>query len=332
MTFKVCTVGCGRHASRYHGPSYAAYVTVHPDIELAACCDLNEARARRFRDCFGFSRWYLDLERMLDEEKPDAVCMIVPEALTCKLSCRVLEKGYPLVMEKPPGRAVAEIDRMIAAADASGAPTQVAFNRRYIPLVQELKRLLRGQFAPENINHIRYDFARVGRMDADFSLTAIHGIDAVRFLAGSDYEHVRFHYQNLVEVGPTVANVSMECTLGSGATVHLSFHPLSGVIIERATIHARDHTFFLELPMWSGIDTPGKLQHYEKGELKLELTGLDLYENSQGFRLMGFYAENACFFDDLRAGRRPEGDLRNARQSVEVAQYMRERRSEYYRA
>lgn len=329
MGFKVCAIGCGNLANYCHGPSYARYAASHPDTELVACCDLDETKAIRFRERFGFSRHYTDLERMLRAESPDAVCLIVPVALTCELSCIILGMGYPLLTEKPPGRTTEEIDRMIHAADASGAAAQVAFNRRYTPLVRELKRLLSESVAPSQIQHVRYDLTRVGRTDADFSTTAIHGIDAARFLADSDYAGVRFHYQVLPELGPTIANIYMDCTFVSGATAHLSFCPLAGVVVERATLHAHDHTFYLSLPMWNALDTPGRLQHLEKGELKLKVSGLDISEGGEQFELNGFYGENACFFDDIRNGRRPAGDLRCARQSVEVAQCVRERRSEY---
>jgi predicted dehydrogenase len=268
---------------------------------------------------------------MLDAEKPDAVCMVVPESLTCELACQVLERGYPLLMEKPPGKTTREIDRMIAAAEASGAPNQVALNRRYIPLARELVRLLDERSSPRDVQHVCYDFTRVGRADADFSLTAIHGIDMVRFLACSDYAQVHFHYQELPELGPTVANILMDCTLASGATAHLGFFPLAGVVVERATVHAHDHTFYLHLPVWGTFDTPGRLQHLEKGVLAYNITGLEVSDGDEAFEQMGFYAENASFFDDLRAGRHPAGDLKSARQSVEIAQCIRERKSTYRR-
>ena len=72
--------------------------------------------------------------QILSAERPDAVCLVVPEPLTCELACQVLEMGYPLIMEKPPGRTVEEIDRMTSAAEAAGVPTKVAFNRRYEPV------------------------------------------------------------------------------------------------------------------------------------------------------------------------------------------------------
>jgi predicted dehydrogenase len=314
-------------ATGYHGPSYVKYAGDHSDAELAACCDADESKAITFRDRFGFARHYTDYSAMLEAERPDVVCLVVPEPLTCELSCRILEMGYPLMMEKPPGRTVKEIDRMITAAGDTAS--RVAFNRRYTPLVQHLKRLLAQRFAPADIQHVRCDFVRVGRADADFSLTAIHGIDTTRFLAGADYAHVRFHYQDLPGLGPTATNVFMDCTFSSGATAHVAFCPLAGVVVERATVHAHNNTFFLNIPVWSAFDSPGRLQHLRKNHLELDVTGADLDDDHREFVLSGFYAENASFFDAVRTGQRPSGGLKDARQSVEIAQCIRERRNEY---
>ncbi|MCK4284004.1 MAG: Gfo/Idh/MocA family oxidoreductase, partial [Candidatus Brocadiae bacterium] len=329
MGFRICTIGCGGIATGRHGPSYAAYAAERPDTELAACCDLDEAKAEAFQRKFGFARRYTDLVEMLNTERPDAVCLVAPVPVTCELSCRILEMGYPLLMEKPPGKTIEETDRMMAAAEAAGAPSQVAFNRRHAPLVRELKRLMSETLPDGRIQHIRYEMVRVNRREKDFSTTAIHGIDAARFLAGSDYETVRFHYQELPDVGPGVCNAYMDCTFESGATGHLSFCPVAGATIEGAVIHALDNTFLLRLPMYRGLDASGRLRHVRKGKVESDVTAADVSEGDEAFRLDGFYGENASFFDDIRAGRRPAGDLRNARQSVVIAQCMRERRSEY---
>lgn len=329
MALRICTIGCGSMANRYHGPSWRKYAATHPETELTACCDVVEEKAAAFQARFGFARHYGDIDEMLRREQPHAVCMVVPEPLTCELACRVLRAGYPLMMEKPPGRTVDEIDRMIAAAESTGVATQVAVNRRYTPLVRELVRMLAEQVPLGQLQHVRYDFTRVGRADADFSLTAIHGIDGVRHIAGSNYAHIRFSYLELPQFGPTTANILMDCRLVSGATAHLEFCPMSGVVVERATAYAHDHTFYLHIPVWDAFDSPGRLQHLAKGQLLCDVSGREVSDGPEAFEMMGFYAENASFFDDLRAGRHPAGDLRAVRQSVQVAQCIRERQSQY---
>jgi predicted dehydrogenase len=329
---KFCMIGCGEHAIGSHGPAQARYVASHREIELAACCDVDPVKAGRYREQFGFARAYSDLDVMLDAERPDALALVVPTPLTCDLGTRVLARGIPLLLEKPPGETVGEVDRLAAAARAGGGarevPHQVAFNRRFVPLVVTLRQRLDRLGPDAPLQHLCYEMVRVSRRDPDFSVTAVHAIDAVRFIAASDFGAVRFRYQELPEVGPGVANIFMDATMGSGMTAHLAFCPVAGAVVERAELHARDHTFFLEIPMWNGYDTPGRLVHLERGMLVEDLRG-PAGEDALPFVLGGFFAEYEAFFDGLAAGRNLAPTLAAARQSVEVAEAMRARKSEW---
>jgi predicted dehydrogenase len=317
---KLCTIGCGEHAESSHGPAQARYAASHPDIERAACCDLDPARAERYRERFGFARSYTDALAMLDSERPDAVVLVVPPEVTAGLGSRILERGFSLLLEKPPGRTVREVDCMIAAAGRAGRPVphQVAFNRRFVPLLREARRRL----APLALTHVHYEMTRVDRRDPDFSTTAIHGIDAVRFLAGADYAHARFRY---AQAAPGVSDIFIEAELATGATAHLAFCPVAGAVLERAAVHAHDHTFLVRIPMWGGPDSPGRLEHFERGRLVDDLAGAP----DDGFVLGGFLGEYEAFLGDLAAGRTPSPGLAESRQSVEIADCIRRRESEY---
>ena len=324
---KLCHIGCGEHARVAHGPAQARYASTHPEIELAACCDLDPDRASSYARDFGFARHHTDALAMLETERPDAVVLVVPDTLTCDLGCRVLERGLPLLLEKPPGRTLAEVDRLIAAAESRrpAVPHQVAFNRRFVPLMAELRRQLAT--APP-IQHVHYDMTRVDRRDPDFSTTAIHGIDAVRFLAGSDFAHVRFRYAEMSHLGPGVANIFMDGIMASGASAHLAFCPVAGVVVERATVHAHDHSFFLKVPMWGAFDSPGRLQHLVRGTLAGDVTG-DALGGTAIYEGGGFYGEYEAFLGALAERRPPAPGLRESRQSVDVAEHIRRRESEY---
>ena len=324
MSIKVGVIGCGWVADACHGPAYIEYASQHPDIELTACCDIDSAKVERFQEKFGFKRSYTDYFQMLDEEKPDAVCLTVPERLICEAGCKILARGIPLLCEKPPGLTVTEIDRLISAARASRVIHLVAFNRRFTPLVAELKRRVEGQA----IHHIHYEFTRVGRGKEDFSTTAVHAIDTVRYLVGSDYRSVRFHYQELPEEGQKVTNTLMDCTFGSEATASINIKPVAGVNIERAILHLLDNTYILHCN--NGPDAPGRLLHYQKGQLLYDISGADYAGSREDFMLNGFYAENASFFEAVRSRTQPVHDFQSCRQSVELMQSMRERKLAYH--
>ena len=228
---KLCLVGCGAHALSSHGPALRAYAATHHGLVLAGCCDKDEPRAEAYRVLFGFARATRTWRGCStgeagrgrgggagDGDRP------VAEA--------VLRRGLPLLVEKPPGRTAVEVDRLVAAADRGRdgrpVPHQVALNRRYVPLVAELRRRLDARTADAPIQHVHYEMTRIDRREPDFSVTAIHGIDAVRYIAGSDYAHVRFRYQEMPALGEGVANIFLDAVMVSGTTAHLAFCPWPG--------------------------------------------------------------------------------------------------------
>jgi myo-inositol 2-dehydrogenase / D-chiro-inositol 1-dehydrogenase len=328
---KLVMIGCGEHAGIAHGPAQARYAAKHPGTDLAACCDLDPARAERHRTRFGFARAYSDIVKMLESERPEAAVLAVPVELTAKLAPLVFRAGVPLLLEKPPGRTVEEVDALIAAAGGDGRPAvphQVAFNRRFAPVVQEAKRRLAAMGGAATVQHVHYEMTRVDRRDPDFSTTAIHGLDAVRFLAGSDYSEARLRYRERPDLGPTVANIFVDAVMTSGATAHLAFCPAAGAVVERATVHAGAHTLFLRIPIWGPLDAPGRLQHVEAGRLSADIGGEDL-DDTEPCVLGGFYGEYEAFLGALAAGRTPSPGLRESRQSVQIAESVRRREKEF---
>jgi myo-inositol 2-dehydrogenase/D-chiro-inositol 1-dehydrogenase len=324
---KLCQIGCGEHARVAHGPSQARCARERPDLVLAGCCDLDASRAELFRRDFGFARAFTDPVAMLDQERPDAVVVVVPVERTLSVGSLVLERRIPLLLEKPPGRTAAEVDRLVAVAEKQGGvPHQVAFNRRFAPLVRELRRRVE-EAGP--LQHLHYEMTRVERRDPDFSTTAIHGLDAVRYVAGCDYAEARFRYRELPELGPGIADILVDAVMASGATAHLAFCPVAGVLVERATAHAHGHSLFLHVPMWRGVDSPGRLWHFAGGKLAADVSGERMGDGTALIELGGFYHETAAFLDAVAEGREPWPSLRESRQSVEIAEHVRDRRREY---
>jgi myo-inositol 2-dehydrogenase / D-chiro-inositol 1-dehydrogenase len=323
MGIKIAVAGCGWIAVNSHGPACQAYAAEHEGVELAACCDVDPARADLFREKYGFRRSYTDYLDMLDKEKPVAVCLNVPEQFLCEMGCQIMQRGYALSCEKPPGLSLEEIDQLIDTARSTGVIHQVAFNRRFSPLMVELKRKLEGL----TIQHYQVEFTRVGRTRSDFATTAVHAVDAVRFLGGSDYRRILFSYQEMPELGPGVANYFLACQMAGGQSAQLNFFPAWGENVERYTVYAEHNTLVLGCNL--GQDAPGYLRHFNKGLCVYDENAIDYTRHKEDIYLSGFYAEDAGFFDAVQAGIQPVHDFSSCRQSVEVMQCLRERRKEY---
>ncbi len=324
MPLKICTIGCGGHSSSVHGPSYLKYKKEHPDTVFAACCDLNAENAEKYREKFGFERAYTDFTEMLKKEKPDGVCLIVPEWVICKTAIAVMKLGYSILLEKPPGLNRTETMSMIEAAEEMGVINQVAFNRRSMPLINKLREEVRAN-APDGVQNMFYEFYRYDRREDHFETTAIHGIDAAKHVMGCDYKEVRFTYNEYPELGRNVANMLLECTFENGATARLNFCPVTGVVLERMCITAKDHTFFLSTPIWNGIDSPGEFSHVHAGELVKRVSGEELTETQDMYLTNGFYDENRSFFENLKNGTKSENDIKSTLQSVEIAEAIKNR-------
>ena len=324
MSFKIFSIGCGDMATVGHGPSFHKYAQETPDTILAACCDLDSAKAEQFRTSFGFRKAYTDVDEMLATEKPDAVSLIVPPAATAPLTAKLLRAGIPVILEKPPGLNREETLQLIEVAEQTGTPNQVAFNRRYMPMIQRFLELRQDR---EDL-FWQYDFYRSNRHDKDFSTTSIHGIDTIRFLAGKDYRRIDFHYYSNPKDETLVPVITLDFELADGARGRITFDPGSGICAERCIMHGTNEMIYAALP-YHGIngsmDGPGTIMVTKKNQIIVR----EEAPEEEFFVSNGFYGENAHFFDCIRNDIRPAGDIASGLQAVEIAECIRNRKSSY---
>ena len=326
--FKICLIGCGEMTKDGHGLSCRKYAAEHPDVVLAACCDINPSAAEYVCREFGFQRYYTDYLEMVDAEKPDVVLAVTPVELTKEISIALLERKIPVLLEKPPGMNPEENIAIHTAAIENDTPARVAFNRRYTPLLQALVDEMKLAKAP--VIDVSCMFIRVGRKVPDFSTTAIHGIDTVRYLSGSDYSKVHLHYNDCLIEGIPVNNIQMTGVMKNGATVSATFLPHGGCTVERICVTLVGYTFFLYLPVWSGNDTPGELVCMKDGVVYKTISGNDLIKQYTLFESNGYYAECQIFFDELRNGKRPISDVFTGNSSVKIAECIRKRDADIF--
>jgi predicted dehydrogenase len=79
---------------------------------------------------------------MLDEVDLDALVIAAPTTAHRAIAMAALDKGLPLLVEKPLGASAAEAREIADRARAAGVPVQVGHVERFNPAVLELGRLL----------------------------------------------------------------------------------------------------------------------------------------------------------------------------------------------
>ena len=122
---KTALIGCGK-VGRIHATALAQ----RPESELVAVCDGVSDRAKSFAEEFGVTG-FVDVAEMLEKAKPDAVCICTPHPLHAVPAVQALDAGLHVLVEKPMAATLADCDRMLAAAKASGATLSVVSQRRW---------------------------------------------------------------------------------------------------------------------------------------------------------------------------------------------------------
>lgn len=304
---RIAVVGMGNIARNYHLPSLAR-LEREGVVELAAAVDCDADRARELAAQYGFRRCYADYRQMLDAEVPDAVWLLLPTAVIGEAARFFLAQGVPTMIEKPPAASVAEARALIEVASTHGAPHQVAFNRRYAPLLGRMKALLAEA---GEITGLSCQFFRYNRREPDFAYgTGLHGIDTLRFLGDGEV--------CAVETRPGrggSALITLAYTNGAQAVMEML--PQVGIQSERYTAHAGQRTVVVEGVVGWLTHFPGFVCCYDAAREALRVDS-DPAEPREV--IAGFYGESAHFLACLERGETPGPNLASSLRSIEIAE------------
>ncbi|PPA69844.1 Gfo/Idh/MocA family protein [Jeotgalibacillus proteolyticus] len=124
---RVGIIGCGSITKHRHFPEY----TANPHVEIAAFCDLNEARAKSFADQ-SEANVYTSYKELLSDPSIDAVSVNLPNALHAPVTIDALKAGKHVLCEKPMATSIEEADEMIETAKANGKNLMIGHNQRFV--------------------------------------------------------------------------------------------------------------------------------------------------------------------------------------------------------
>lgn len=127
----VIGLGMGRH-------HIAGYQT-HPEAEVVAIADLDEARLKEIGDQYGVPNRYTTVEKMLAGEALDVVSVATPNNFHKPITVAALEAGCHVLCEKPMALSAAEAREMLAAAERAKRRLMINFSYRFGEQSQALK-------------------------------------------------------------------------------------------------------------------------------------------------------------------------------------------------
>jgi predicted dehydrogenase len=134
---KVGVVGCG--IGQYH---IRAYQSLSDRFEVAAICDLDEARAREAATSYHIPHVSTDLAELCRMGDLDVIDICTPSYLHFSQVQQALAAGKHAVCEKPVASSLKEVDDLIQAEADSGKRVMPIFQYRFGHGVQKLKLLV----------------------------------------------------------------------------------------------------------------------------------------------------------------------------------------------
>lgn len=177
---RVAVVGVG-HLGRIHARIYAE----HPGAELVTVVDTDPEVARKVAEETGATP-----ATSLDELPADldAASIVVPTAHHESCAVPLLERGVACLVEKPIAPDLAAADRILAAAERSGAALAVGHVERFQPGVRKVRELgLRPRFIEcHRLSPFSFRSLDVGVVHD----LMIHDLDLILWLVDSEVEHL----------------------------------------------------------------------------------------------------------------------------------------------
>jgi predicted dehydrogenase len=262
---RVGLVGLGRHGIRY--ARHLAEGAV-PGAKLTRVWRRDRASGLAIASELGVA--FADrLDAVIEASDVDAVISVVPVAMNVDVALAAARAKKPLLLEKPIARTMAEAARIVEAFKAAARPLMVAQTLRFDPLVGRLKaRLgelggLMGFSFEQRLEPRGLAWEDVPETSGGGVLmqTAIHTLDALRFITQSDRVRVvhaataRMHYKRNEDhalVGLELVPASGKPVLGQVAvskigrsrhvrfTLFLESCALEADLVQRRLIEIRD--------------------------------------------------------------------------------------------
>jgi myo-inositol 2-dehydrogenase/D-chiro-inositol 1-dehydrogenase len=156
---KVALIGAGGWG-RQHARIFAA----RQDVDFCAVVGRTPERTRARVEEFGVSP-YLDIQEMLDTERPDLVSLCLPSLGHFGPTLQVIEAGYPLLVEKPLFFDLREAETLLDEASRRGHRIVRVRRTRNHRLTRRLHDEFRGvqhgrrQLLPACSQHYRHSRA-----------------------------------------------------------------------------------------------------------------------------------------------------------------------------
>lgn len=291
--------------------------------KLVVCADVDEKRARSLATGFPGCEATTDWTSAVCHEDVDIVIVATTNNALVETSLAAVQAGKHVLVEKPAARNVAEVDRLIDAAEKNNVLVRVGFNHRYHPALLKARELVDAGELGE-LMFVRGRYGHGGRKGYDREWRAdpalsgggelidqgVHMIDLSRWFLGDFTEIQGFAHTYFWDM-PVDDNGFMLLKTARQQTAFLHVSSTEWKNLFSLEIYGRDAKLHLDgLGGSYGIE---KLSFYkmlpEMGPPETTIWEYPRGDNSWAL-------EFAEFLEDIRLHRTPSANLADARAAL----------------
>jgi predicted dehydrogenase len=298
-----------------------------PGSQLVAACDTDLSRAEEFVKIAGTSRATTDFNQVVNSPQADAVIVATVNSALAEISATAIRAGKHVLVEKPAGISVRQIDELILLTKKHDVRVRVGFNHRYHPAFIKAREIF-ASGAMGELMFVRARYGHGGRLGyeqewrADPKLSGggelidqgIHLIDLAGWFLG-EFKSVEGHAATYFWKMPVDDNafLSLQTAKGQTAWLHVSCTEWKNLF--SFEIYGRNAKLHIEgLGGSYGIE---KLHHHQmKPAMGIPDTKVYEYPGSDE----SWRNEMIEFEEDVRAKRSPNAGLNEARAALAVVE------------
>ena len=231
---KAAVIGVGMIAREAHIP--ALLEAAAGDAALTALCDMRAEAAEQTARCFGIPHWYTDAEKMLEEIRPDLVCVCTPNSTHAAITRLALNHGAHVLCEKPLALSYAEGASLFALAKERGLTLTACqtqrFQRGILAAREYVREGLLGTLYYGEIERIRRRgipawgrfLSRENNGGGALADIGVHALDAMLWLLGNPrvLAVTGTAARTIISQPTTVRSCSQECGMLSQAPLSVT--------------------------------------------------------------------------------------------------------------
>ena len=313
-------VGCGLIGKK-------RWAALPPGSQLTVACDTNLARAEELVKLAGSGQAQSDFNKAVSDPKVEVVIVATINAVLAEVSAAAIRAGKPVLVEKPAGISVQQVDQLIELSQRQGTLVRVGFNHRYHSAFVKAREILASGVARE-LMFLRARYGHGGRVGYDQEWRAdpklsgggelldqgVHLIDLAGWFLG-EFTKIDGHACTSFWKMPVDDNafISLRTAKGQTAWLHASCTEWKNLFsFEIYTRHTK-----LQIDGLGGSYGVEKLIHYQ---MKPEMGPPDTKVYEYAGADESWRRELTEFEEDIRLKRVPAAGLLAARAALQVVE------------